>query len=225
MPRHARIPSSRINNLRVKLQQIKKGTEPFVITKEYTFPEEEWDEFVRKDTGTYYSVNETTKTEGAKYSLRDVYRDKIYIQYGLKTDTSLTRNPLIRFYRQIRSRMHTEIEKVLSLIRGSFTIKSVPCFINGDFSPITKTHYDDYHNIIILLSGSKTFYLARQGSIVNTDNKNENETDSNPHDGTSSFVKATLTPGDMLYIPLGWWHYVESEPNSIMLNFWFVNRL
>ena len=80
MPRHARIPSSRINNLRVKLQQIKKGTEPFVITKEYKFPEEEWDAFVRKDTGKYYSVNETTKTEGAKYSLRDVHRDKIYIQ-------------------------------------------------------------------------------------------------------------------------------------------------
>ena len=34
MPRHARISTSRINNLRVKLQQIKKGTEPFVITKE-----------------------------------------------------------------------------------------------------------------------------------------------------------------------------------------------
>ena len=225
MPRHARIHTSRVNNLRVKLQQIQRGTEPFVITKESPFPEEEWAEFVKKDTGTYYSVNKSTNTEGAKYSLRDVYHDKIYIQYGLKNDTSLTRNPLIRFYRQIKSRMHTDIEKVLSLIRGSFTIKSVPCFINGDFSPITKTHFDDYHNVIIMLSGSKTFYLARQGSIVNTDNKNENETDSDPHDGKSIFVKATLTPGDMLYIPLGMWHYVESQPNSIMLNFWFVNRL
>ena len=225
MPRHARIHTSRVKNLRVKLQQIQRGrTEPFVINKNYTFPEEEWMDFVRKDRDTYYSVNDRTKTEGAKYTLRDVYTDTVYVQYGLKDDTSLTRNPLIRFYRSIRSQMYTHIEKILSLIRADFTIKSVPCFINGAYSPITKTHFDDYNNIIILLNGSKTFYLAPQGSIINTPNKNENETDSSPHDGTSAFVKATLTAGDMLYIPLGWWHYVESRPNSIMLNFWFVRR-
>jgi hypothetical protein len=55
---------------------------------------------------------------------------------------------------------------------------------------------------------------------VNTPTRNENETDSNPHDGTSVFVKATLTAGDILYIPAGWWHYVESDPFSVMLNFW-----
>ena len=225
MPRHARIHSSRINNLRVKLRQIASGEcNPFVITKEHTFPEEEWREFVRKDTGTYYSVNQTTNTEGAKYMLRDVYRDKIYIQYGLKDDTSLPRNPLIRFYRQIKSRMSLEIEKILSLIRQNFIIKSTPCFINGGFSPVTRTHYDGYHNIVLLLSGSKTFYLAKQGRIVNTPTRNENETDSNPHDGTSAFEKATLAPGCILYIPAGWWHYVESEPYSVMLNFWFLPR-
>ena len=85
------------------------------------------------------------------------------VQYGLKEDTSLPQNPLIRFYRQIKSRMSIEIEKILSLIRQSFVIKSTPCFINGDFSPVTKTHYDGYHNIVLLLSGSKTFYLAKQG--------------------------------------------------------------
>ena len=79
--------------------------------------------------------------------------------------------------------MSLEIEKVLSLVRGTFTIKSVPCFINGDYSPVTRTHYDEYHNLIILLNGSKTFYLARQGAIVNTPTRNENETDSDPHDG------------------------------------------
>ena len=43
-------------------------------------------------------------------------------------------------------------------------------------------------------------------------------------DGTSAFLNTTLTPGDMLCIPVGMWHDVESLPNSIMLNFWFVGR-
>lgn len=222
MPRHARISSSRVNNLQVKLRQIQRGEcEPFVITKEHVFPQQEWADFVRKDTATYYSVNDTTKTEGAKYQLRDVYRDKIYIQYGLKADTSLTRNPVIRFYRQIQSRMSIEIDKMLSLIRDKFT---TPCFINGGYSPVTKTHFDDYHNIFLVLSGSKTFYLAKQGTIVKSQTRNPNETDSNPHDGVSVFLKATLTPGSILYIPAGYWHFVESGPHSVMLNFWFVPK-
>ena len=45
-----------------------------------------------------YSVNDQTKTEGARYSLRDVYGGRIYVQYGLKEDTSLARNPVMRFY-------------------------------------------------------------------------------------------------------------------------------
>ena len=224
MPRHARIPTSRVNSLRSKLKQIERGCGPFVITRSHTFPMDEWMEFVRDDRETYYSVNDQTKTEGARYSLRDVYGGRIYVQYGLKEDTSLARNPVMRFYRHLRSRMSLEIEKVLSLVSGTFTIKSVPCFINGDYSPVTRTHYDEYHNLVILLNGSKTFYLARQGAIVNTPTRNENETDSDPHDGTSAFVKATLSPGDVLYIPLGWWHYVESAPHSIILNFWFVTR-
>ena len=49
MPRHARILSSRINNLRVKLRLIERGEcEPFVITKEHTFPEEKWRESWRE---------------------------------------------------------------------------------------------------------------------------------------------------------------------------------
>ena len=55
-----------------------------------------------------------------------MYGGRIYVQYGLKEDTSLARNPVMRFYRHLRSRMSLEIEKVLSLVRGTFTIKSVP---------------------------------------------------------------------------------------------------
>jgi hypothetical protein len=31
----------------------------------------------------------------------------------------------------------------------------------------------------------------------------------------------SIRAGEMLAIPPGWWHYVVSEPGTIMLNFWF----
>eukprot|EP00966_Prymnesium_polylepis_P123564 2856950-Prymnesium_polylepis.1 len=31
---------------------------------------------------------------------------------------------------------------------------------------------------------------------------------------------ANLGPGDLLYLPCGWWHYVVSEPHSVMTNVW-----
>ena len=221
-----RIPSSNVNNLKVKLQKIAEGklTTPFVITKSYDFPWDQWMDFVAKDTEKYYSVNADTKTEGAKYTLKQVYRQKIYIQYGLKSDCSLPKNPIIRFYRSLKSqRMTRRIEQMILLIREQFTIKSTPCFINGNYSPVTKTHYDEYHNILLLLGCTKTFYLAAQGAIFHSTTGHPNETSATPRDG-SQFTKVVLRPGNVMYIPPGYWHYVESSPNSVMVNFWFLKK-
>ena len=125
------IPSSSVNNLRAKLQKIAEGkqTTPFVITKSYDFPWDQWKEFVARDTEKYYSVNADTKTEGAKYTLKQVYRQKIYIQYGIKSDCSLPKNPIIRFYRSLKSQRITRlIEHTISLIRERFTIKVYSLF-------------------------------------------------------------------------------------------------
>ncbi|TKA63483.1 hypothetical protein B0A55_09611 [Friedmanniomyces simplex] len=35
------------------------------------------------------------------------------------------------------------------------------------------------------------------------------------------FVEAVLGPGDSLYVPLGWWHYVESLTTSFSVSFWW----
>lgn len=37
-------------------------------------------------------------------------------------------------------------------------------------------------------------------------------------------VQAVIGPGDVLYIPIYWWHYIESvkpEKYSVSLNFWY----
>ncbi|KAK4991156.1 hypothetical protein LTR66_006610 [Elasticomyces elasticus] len=35
------------------------------------------------------------------------------------------------------------------------------------------------------------------------------------------YIEAVLGPGDSLYIPLGWWHYVESLSTSCSVSFWW----
>ena len=34
-------------------------------------------------------------------------------------------------------------------------------------------------------------------------------------------IECTLNPGDMLYIPKGWWHWIFSQDEAIAVNFWF----
>ena len=34
-------------------------------------------------------------------------------------------------------------------------------------------------------------------------------------------IECTLNPGDMLYIPQGWWHWIFSQGEAIAVNFWF----
>lgn len=42
-----------------------------------------------------------------------------------------------------------------------------------------------------------------------------------PDFSEAPFVEAILGPGDMLFIPKKWWHYVRSLTTSISVNFWF----
>ncbi|KAF2480304.1 hypothetical protein BDY17DRAFT_303607 [Neohortaea acidophila] len=37
----------------------------------------------------------------------------------------------------------------------------------------------------------------------------------------AAFVEGVLAPGECLYIPLGWWHYVESLSVSVSVSFWW----
>ena len=39
--------------------------------------------------------------------------------------------------------------------------------------------------------------------------------------GEAVYQEAVLAPGECLYIPLGWWHYVESLTTSFSVSFWW----
>jgi len=37
----------------------------------------------------------------------------------------------------------------------------------------------------------------------------------------AEFVEGVLGPGECLYIPVGWWHYVRSVSPSFSVSFWW----
>ena len=41
-----------------------------------------------------------------------------------------------------------------------------------------------------------------------------------PQPSLRQWLYADLGPGDVLFLPHSWWHYVDSEPHSVMTNLW-----
>jgi hypothetical protein len=120
----------------------------------------------------------------------------------------------------------------------------------GPAGTITPLHTDSYHNLLCQVVGSKyirlyspfeTPSLRPRGveSGVSMDNTSSidvgfvegwDEDDSEIEGGSGMdwsgfkevpFVDCILRPGDTLYIPIGWWHYVRSLSVSFSVSFWW----
>ncbi len=109
----------------------------------------------------------------------------------------------------------------------------------GGKGNITSTHFDPVENFNIQIEGSKQFILHSP----NIDNFYPHSNWSSaphfarvnvfdPDDETfPRFQKASLpimgilNAGEMLYIPINWWHTVSSlESINVNLNFWWINN-
>ncbi|XP_062522171.1 hypoxia-inducible factor 1-alpha inhibitor-like [Corticium candelabrum] len=101
----------------------------------------------------------------------------------------------------------------------------------------TPVHYDGMENLFAMISGHKRCILFSPSqyrslypfpahhphdrqSQVDFDNPNF---DMFPRFREAHGYETILAPGEVLYIPSYWWHYIESEENSmtVSLNFWF----
>ncbi|HLP35080.1 MAG TPA: cupin-like domain-containing protein [Amoebophilaceae bacterium] len=82
--------------------------------------------------------------------------------------------------------------------------KKLVTLINPDQSekcyPINRTWYDGYSNIDVLNPDLETYPLFNDVVLFQT----------------------VLKPGDVLYIPQGWWHDIRSLTPSISVNFWWI---
>ena len=92
-------------------------------------------------------------------------------------------------------------------------------------------HFDEYNNIALLLCGRKRFFIAPYAAMAWKDGEQNGEPNerrdvhpllpgAHPQPSLRQWLYVDLGPGDILFLPHSWWHYVDSEPHSVMTNLW-----
>ena len=105
----------------------------------------------------------------------------------------------------------------------------------GPKGTLTPLHRDDTDNLFAQVWGQKTFTLAAphhrealgtwstapQGGLDGCDfNPDAPDYDRFPKARDVTFMRVTLEAGDLLFLPEGWFHQVESVSTSLSVNFW-----
>ena len=92
-------------------------------------------------------------------------------------------------------------------------------------------HYDNSHNILVVLQGRKTVRLLspEHTAVLQpfpatslAQGSNHCHASDVPAALDTAVATATLEAGDALFIPEGWWHEVRSDAGTVALNFWFA---
>ena len=92
-------------------------------------------------------------------------------------------------------------------------------------SPVSSLHTDNKDNLFVQIKGAKLFKLIHpRHKIEPIDGVMFNSSKFNPEAYTGSEIEidtVVVEPGDMLYIPKLYWHYVRSLSASISISMWF----
>ncbi|XP_017066420.1 bifunctional peptidase and arginyl-hydroxylase JMJD5 [Drosophila eugracilis] len=104
----------------------------------------------------------------------------------------------------------------------------------GPAGTISPMHYDPKHNLLCQVFGYKKIILAAPEDtkylyphhnefLANTSQIDAAHLDleTYPLLGKVKFYELLLQPGDCLYMPPKWWHYVRSESPSFSVSFWW----
>lgn len=87
-------------------------------------------------------------------------------------------------------------------------------WISGASKTITTTHKDYYHNVIMVLSGKKIIYL-HDDTLETVQDVDTDGSPATPYT-CDGWTKIELTPGTLFYLCPATWHYVESDPQTVM---------
>ena len=111
----------------------------------------------------------------------------------------------------------------------------------GPGGTVTPLHTDPYHNILSQVVGrkyirlyspheSENLYPRSSGengidmsntSQVEVEGKAEDQATDFPLFQEAKYSETVLGEGELLYIPVGWWHYVRSLEASFSVSFWW----
>lgn len=185
--------------------------------------ESRWSTVVQtwKDPVTVVRRVQTTDVEGGLMQLARAYVDpNVYIQCGLKDIVPPENSPI---WNALHATDQLLVERVAARggrLFGKF--ERVASFITpkGATDKITYTHYDEYNGFLCLVRGMKHVFVADPNACTNTGKLKPNETTQTPFD-TDGFIHYQLNAGDVLYIPKGFWHYVITPADTVLVTFWF----
>ena len=131
----------------------------------------------------------------------------------------------------------------------STPMRSINLWYSPDSSR-SSLHFDDFHNVLCVVAGEKTVRLWKPGKFLDfyVDNplgESANhsgidvtctvyEPEADPkdlfpeffdHEGTGTQIPPdetrVLRAGDCLFVPEGWWHWVDSSSGAMAVNFWW----
>lgn len=102
----------------------------------------------------------------------------------------------------------------------------------GSSGTCSGLHTDLKDNIFAQIVGTKKVFLVPMNqthlsypfidNLVNSQVDPENYSiEKFPKFARADVYETTVGPGDVLFIPRGWWHYLRSEQPSISINHWF----
>jgi len=105
----------------------------------------------------------------------------------------------------------------------------------GQQGNVTPCHYDEQHNLFCQIEGAKKFVLFSPDHFpsmypypVHHPYDRQSQVDLEnpdlikfPKFSQVEGVQAILYPGDILYIPMYWWHHVINLTDTIAINFWY----
>ncbi|KAG2367375.1 Clavaminate synthase-like protein [Suillus spraguei] len=104
-------------------------------------------------------------------------------------------------------------ENIYTVIRGSKHFTLLPPCEGTDVSSRSLRHTDDSNGLSVVPSSDAP--QVRWSSVCNPDLPGSLPPEAHP-------LHVTLEAGDTLYLPVGWWHYVQqSGPTTIALNWWY----